>query len=1432
MNRTILSIILLWSAVALSAQRVTVSPIPQNITWGEKAYDSGSARYSLVGSEESDPFAVELLRHNFSTDGGDITLVIGEVGDETSLPYSDLVPKSTGAYYLSIKSDSVIIIGRDEDGTYYGVRTFMQIASQAEVMEVMIRDFPSCLQRGVIEGFYGNPWTTAARKRQFDFYGANKMNIYVYGPKDDVYHRGQWRTPYPKAQGKVITELAEYARRNHVRFVWAIHPGGDINWTDADFKALITKLENVYSLGVRAFSVFFDDISGTGAAADKQAELLNYVWDNFVEKHEDVSHLSMCPTQYNRSYTSGNYLTTLGSNLNSAIQVMWTGNGVVDMINASDVTFIREKIQRRPFIWLNYPVNDYCIGHLLMGKTYGNDLGNVFGSTLQAFTSNPMEYAEASMVSLYSIADYSWNMKNYDAEASWERAINYLMPTCPDAFRLFCENNVDLGSTAHGLRREGESPTFKAAADSFNGKGVDGWRKDLSSIDLDAVAAMNAEMLRLTEAADVLIADKVNHPEMIEEIAPWVNKMKYMGQRGQIMMAMWADLRSADSLSFLNHYKEIQTIEEKEDAIRSRDFEGSIKKATPVVGEQVITPFLRQQLGLLVQAYKANFKEGHDVFEAVVLENGTYYVLCNGKYLTDVNASPTKTGDYPTFKDGMDDVNPQKCEWEITLDVNTERYKIANVQDGRYINELGAFWRNRTDNPYSPDWHTYTLRRMNGLYAVQNGGSAGTAFWTSDGTRINQGSNKGTVRIDDFMFEFRPVNGAARHPSIDTRMSYYIENASGLVLTDVSKNGTGTPKFMAKDERKKGQQTFSFSKDANGRWKISLASKPSAYINEKGVFGTNQFYSDWNTYVITEVGGMWSIQNAESAGTGFWSVSSSNLITTGKVAQKDSYLFRFTEAETVGEDVVISNDKVYTMTSTRGFLLSVSNRNDICASSGSAFTAPTQSKSDANQLFAILESEGEKYLYSVGADKFVTSSGSLSFAPLSPLRIVDTGNGSYPYQFFIGNNCINIQESKEKVANGVVVNSWTTMDAGNMIALSYGLKPDGLDTAALIERIQKYRNLGRLTVDTRNGNIFLTAGGGALPERFDVGSPFTFALHPVDGYTCDEVVIRWGENLENEYTEDGSKSTITIPAELTSGNLYIKAYWERTDPSADVLVFSDEFDGAGEPAADKWSRTVRQGATWNRWCSDSRQVVYENDGALHCLAIPNPDKSKDNADMLTGGIKSQDKFKFRYGRAEARLRTTQHTGNFPAFWMMPNDSKYGGWPDSGEIDIWETIDNATSSWHTVHSKWTYTLGKGGNSKSLGGMDYDLWHVYRMDWDENSITWYADGMKVWTYHKSTDESQLAQGQWPFDQPFYLILNQSVGNGSWAANADTKFTYETEFDWVRVYQPAQVTGIEDAVNAECGNGDRLYNLNGQMVDDSFRGIVIQNGRKHIR
>ena len=237
------------------------------------------------------------------------------------------------------------------------------------------------------------------------------------------------------------------------------------------------------------------------------------------------------------------------------------------------------------------------------------------------------------------------------------------------------------------------------------------------------------------------------------------------------------------------------------------------------------------------------------------------------------------------------------------------------------------------------------------------------------------------------------------------------------------------------------------------------------------------------------------------------------------------------------------------------------------------------------------------------------------------------------------------------------------------------------------------------------------------------------------------------------------------------------------------LVFADEFDqpDGSPPDPAFWTASRRGGSVWNRWISTSPDVAFIHNGHLVCRAIPNPDTQSDNVPMLTGAVETRDKFSFTYGRVEVRLRTNVHEGNFPAAWMMPQPP-CDAWPRAGEIDIFESIDAEHRAYHTLHTHWTYDLGHKTDpvSSFTTAVNVRQWHVYAVEWTEDKITWSVDGREVGAYDRSDDSAVLAQGQWPFDHPFYLILNQSVGNGSWAREADTAFTYETVFDWVRVYQ----------------------------------------------
>ena len=238
-----------------------------------------------------------------------------------------------------------------------------------------------------------------------------------------------------------------------------------------------------------------------------------------------------------------------------------------------------------------------------------------------------------------------------------------------------------------------------------------------------------------------------------------------------------------------------------------------------------------------------------------------------------------------------------------------------------------------------------------------------------------------------------------------------------------------------------------------------------------------------------------------------------------------------------------------------------------------------------------------------------------------------------------------------------------------------------------------------------------------------------------------------------------------------------------TSRSEYVLVFSDEFnkpDGT-LPDPEVWTSCVRRPkVTWARFLSNSPKVAFIQDGNLVLRAIPNPDRSTDDVDMLTGGINSSQKFAFRYGRVECRALVNPFIGNFPAIWMMPKTAL--AWPKGGEIDIFEQINTEQKAYSTVHSAWTKSHPDETHSGNVN-LPMDRFHIYALEWEKDVLTFFADGKQVYQYKKQND----SQEQWPFDKSdFYLILNQSVGDGTWAKMPDVMHTYEMRIDWIRVYQ----------------------------------------------
>src|SRR5690625_6409724 len=128
---------------------------------------------------------------------------------------------------VSIKDNVIPVLGKDVDSAFYGVTTIKHIFKQMEdrsIEELTINDYADVKGRGFIEGYYGEPWSTQDRAELMTFGGDFKMNSYVYAPKDDPKHNGEWKELYSEDELEDIRKLAEAGNASKTRFVYTLHP--------------------------------------------------------------------------------------------------------------------------------------------------------------------------------------------------------------------------------------------------------------------------------------------------------------------------------------------------------------------------------------------------------------------------------------------------------------------------------------------------------------------------------------------------------------------------------------------------------------------------------------------------------------------------------------------------------------------------------------------------------------------------------------------------------------------------------------------------------------------------------------------------------------------------------------------------------------------------------------------------------------------------------------------------------------------------------------------------------------------------------------------------------------------------------------------------------------------------------------------------------
>ena len=522
---------------------LVINPVPHTMNLnGEKSHDLSSG------------FSVKDRKGAFSNDLGflktdkkGIPLTI-DFGEKAAAKAG--VRSAEGAYSLSVSDKGVKITGFDERGAFYGLQTLRQVLESGKLPYMEINDWPDLKYRGVVEGFYGTPWSHEVRISLIDFYGQNKMNTYLYGPKDDPYHScPNWRLPYPEDEARNIGELVKACERNRVDFVWAIHPGQDIKWNEEDYGNLLNKFNLMYDLGVRSFAIFFDDISGEGTNPTRQAELLNRLNSEFVKVKGDVRPLIVCPTDYSRLWANpgpnGN-LSIYGKILDPSIEVFWTGDYVCSDLTEETMEWVNTRIKRPAFYWWNFPVTDYARHIIMQGPAYGLDK-SLTGDDLCGIVSNPMEHGEASKIALYGVADYSWNIAGYNPLDNWERGLAELVPDATDAYRTFAIHSCD---TETGYRRSESWETETFLVDNYTEEQYD---------------ALMAEFRRIREVPGEM-EEGCGNGLLLDELRPWLTEFGKLGVRGEKALELVKVLEDGDYAAFWPAYTENLMTQEELDS--------------------------------------------------------------------------------------------------------------------------------------------------------------------------------------------------------------------------------------------------------------------------------------------------------------------------------------------------------------------------------------------------------------------------------------------------------------------------------------------------------------------------------------------------------------------------------------------------------------------------------------------------------------------------------------------------------------------------------------------------------------------------------------------------------------------------------------------------------------------------------------------------
>ena len=419
--------------------------------------------------------------------------------------------------------------------------------------------------RGVIEGFYGKPWTHEERIDMLNFMATTKLNTYFLAPKDEPGHRRSWQDLRPESELTQLRELVAHATSKAITFGTAVSPGQTIIYSEpSELEALKGRLKQYLDLGINVVGVFFDDIPADFQAegdvkafnsfAQAHAALGNQIFD-WLQREYPNAELIICPTVY-RGTGREEYLVELGELLNSKVHLLWTGIQICSFrLDVRDALIFQESAKRKPLYWDNYPVNDVAMIHELhIGPLRAREAGLVDHS--EGLLANPMWQAEATKIPLFTIAEYLDDPINYDPDASWDRALVEVITDTNDraAYRKFARTSL------WSCLNDDASPDFSSSLGdvAFNYR---------SGQMPKAIEILNSMANEISAATLIIQSPNFCNAKLATESAPWI---VHYHRGGQILELLAKNLTTQPDGNF------VRTLADEALTWRSRIFGDSL----------------------------------------------------------------------------------------------------------------------------------------------------------------------------------------------------------------------------------------------------------------------------------------------------------------------------------------------------------------------------------------------------------------------------------------------------------------------------------------------------------------------------------------------------------------------------------------------------------------------------------------------------------------------------------------------------------------------------------------------------------------------------------------------------------------------------------------------------------------------------------------